>query len=153
MEHVAVAVLNGLVRKRGEIAGRLEHAQTTVRQLVIDLDMLDATIRLFAPDIDLDEIRPKPLPPRHSAFKGEVSRIVMDILRDAGKPLSTPDLTLHVMEDRSLNTGDKRLVTLIQKRVGACLRNLRIRRVVQSTETRGKAVLWEIASSFRNTGS
>jgi hypothetical protein len=39
-----------------------------VRQLILDIDRVDATIRLFAPDIDLDEIRPKPVPLRHAAF-------------------------------------------------------------------------------------
>jgi len=50
-------VLAGLVRKRAEIAGQLEVAQTQVRQLIIDVDNVDATIRLFAPDMDLEEIR------------------------------------------------------------------------------------------------
>ena len=66
--------ISGLIRKRAEIAGQLEAAQTQVRQLIINLDSLDATIRLFAPDIDLEEIRPKPVPPRHTAFHGEVSK-------------------------------------------------------------------------------
>ncbi len=65
-------VVTALIRKRAEIAGRIEHTQTALRQLIIDLDNLDATIRLFEPDIDLEEIRPKPFPPRHAAFRGEV---------------------------------------------------------------------------------
>jgi hypothetical protein len=138
-------VTGGLIRKRAELAGKIEAAQTVVRQLIIDIDALDATIRLFQPDIDLDEIKPKPLPPRHSAFKGEVSRIVLSILRDAKGPVSTPDLALHIMEDRSLNTADKRLVTIIQKRVGACLRNLRIKGLVRSEQPPGNSTMWEIA--------
>ena len=70
-------VLTSLIAKRAELAGQLEHHQTMVRQLLIDLDSVDATIRLFKPDIDLEEIRPKPLPPRHAAYKGEVARIVL----------------------------------------------------------------------------
>ncbi len=77
-------VVTALIRKRAEIAGQIEHTQTQLRQLVIDLDNLDATLRLFKPDIDLEEIRPKPLPPRHHAFKGEVSRIVLDTLEATG---------------------------------------------------------------------
>jgi len=46
-------VLSGLIRKRAEIARQLEAAQMQARQLIINLDSLDATIRLFAPDIDL----------------------------------------------------------------------------------------------------
>src|SRR5689334_15151575 len=93
----------GLLRKRAEIAGKLEHAQTIVRQLVIDLDALDTTIRLFSPDIDLEDVRPKALPPRHAAFKGQVSRIRMTILRDAKAPILTNELARHIMEERGLN--------------------------------------------------
>ena len=66
-------LLSGLMRKRAELAGKLEHHQAVVRQLFIDLDNVDATIRMFDPDIELNEIRPKPLPPRHAAYKGEVA--------------------------------------------------------------------------------
>ena len=57
-----------MIAKRAELAGELEHHQAKVRQLLIDLDSVDATIRLFKPDINLEEIRPKPLPPCHAAY-------------------------------------------------------------------------------------
>ena len=44
-------VVTALIKKRRAIAGQIEHAETTMRQLVIDLDNLDHTLRLFAPDI------------------------------------------------------------------------------------------------------
>jgi hypothetical protein len=49
-------VLTGLIAKRAELAGLLEHHQATVRQLLIDLDAVDATIRMFKPDFDLGPI-------------------------------------------------------------------------------------------------
>ena len=51
-------VVTALVAKRAEIAGRIEHAQTSLRQLIIDLDNLNATLKLFKPDIDLEESAP-----------------------------------------------------------------------------------------------
>ena len=36
-------VLSGLIRKRAEVAGELEAAQQRVRQLIIDIDNVDAT--------------------------------------------------------------------------------------------------------------
>src|SRR3954470_16059035 len=111
-------VLTGLIAKRGELAGLLEHHQAAGRQLLIDLDSVDATIRLFAPDIDLDEIRPKPLPPRHAAFKGEIGREILEALRGTGEALTTRDLTLQVMVARSLNVADPRLTRTLQKRIG-----------------------------------
>ncbi len=38
-------ILSGLIRKRAEIAGRFEHTQNELRQLVIDLDNVDDTGR------------------------------------------------------------------------------------------------------------
>jgi hypothetical protein len=111
-------VLSGMIKKRAELAGEIERAQTVFRQLVIDLDNLDAAIRLFDPDIDLTEIKPKPLPPRYAAFRGEVSRIVLNALREKG-PLTTQQLAQFVMAHRGLNTADKRLVKTIGK---ACRR-------------------------------
>ncbi len=89
-------------------------------------------------------IRPKPLPPRHHAFKGAVSRIVLSALRQSDKPLTTHDLAQHVMAERGLNTADKRLVKVVSKRAGACLRHHRARGVLRSAQGPGRYRLWEI---------
>jgi hypothetical protein len=139
-------VVTALIRKRAEIAGLIEHHQTMLRQANIDLDNLDATLRLFVPDIDLEEIRPQPVPPRHAAFKGEVSRIVLAALREATKPMTTQELARHVMAERGLNTADKRLVKLVGKRVGACLRHWRNRGVATSMKGVNSVLLWKTAA-------
>lgn len=82
---------------------------------------------------------------RHHAFKGEVSRIVLSALRQSDKPLTTHDLAQHVMGERGLNTADKKLVRMIGKRVGACLRHQRDKELVRSEAGSGQFVLWEIA--------
>lgn len=102
-------VVTGLMTKRAELAGLLEHHQAKVRQLMIDLDAIDQALRLFNPDIELDAIKPKPMPPRHAAYKGEVARIVLATLRDAKRPCTTQELTMHVMAERGMNTADKGL--------------------------------------------
>jgi hypothetical protein len=38
------------------LAGQLDAAQAEVRRIVIDLDNVDSTLRIFKPDIELDEI-------------------------------------------------------------------------------------------------
>jgi hypothetical protein len=137
-------VLSGLIAKRAELAGRIEAAQSELRRLVIDLDSLDATIRLFAPDIDLDEIRPKPLPARNQAFRGEMSRVVLNSLRQAAKPLPSREIALRFMTARGLATTDTMLLRVVMKRVGACLRNYRNKGLVRSVNGPARAILWEI---------
>lgn len=133
----------GLLRKRSELAGQLEHAQNVLRAAIIDLDNLDATIRLFVPDIDLAEIKPKPLPPRNASFRGEVSAVVFTALREKG-PMTGDQLAQYVMADRGLNTADKRLSKMMAKRVGACLRHQRTKARVRSLRRPGQYMLWEV---------
>jgi hypothetical protein len=136
--------ISGLIRKRAELAGQLEAAQNTVRRLIIDLDNIDAAIHIFNPDIVLEAIKPKPLPPKNQAFKGEVSRAVFGALRNSGRPMTAPELAQHVMAERGLDTSDKRLVKLIGKRVGACLRHHRTKGLVESEEGPGQFMLWDL---------
>lgn len=136
-------VIAGLIRKRAELAGQIEHAQTVLRQFIIDLDNLDATLRMFVPDIDLEDIKPKPLPPRNAAFKGEVSRIVFAALREKG-PMTCQQMAQYVMADRGLNTADRRLVVTLGKRVHACLRHYRSKGLVRSLKREGQHQLWEL---------
>lgn len=84
------------------------------------------------------------MPPRHAAYKGEVARIVLGTLRDANRPCSTQELTMHVMAERGMNTADKRLVKTVTKRVGACLRHCN-RGLLRSTEGLGKRIAWAVA--------
>jgi hypothetical protein len=138
-------VLTGLMTKRAELAGQLEHHQAKVRQLMIDLDAIDQALRLFKPDIELEAIKPKPLPPRHAAYKGEVARIILGTLREAKRPCSTQELTMHVMAERGMNTADKRLVRTVEKRVGSALRHHRNKGVIRSKEGLGDRLVWEVA--------
>jgi hypothetical protein len=78
---------------------------------------------MFAPDIDLADVKQKPLPPRHAAYKAEVARIVLRILRYAKRPCSTQELTRYIIAERGMNTADKQLVRTVSERVGACLRH------------------------------
>jgi hypothetical protein len=137
-------VLSGLIAKRAELAGKIEQMQRDMRVLVATVGHIDATIRAFDPDMALEDIRPK-LPPRFQAFKGEVSRILLDTLRETKTPLPVFDLSLAVAAGRGINTDDKPFMIILRRRVDACLRNLRKRGVVKSSRPSGSLTLWEIA--------
>lgn len=136
-------VVSGLLRKRAEIAGKIEGAQAELRQLLIDLDNVDYTIRIFRPAIDLEDVRPKPLPPRFAAFKGEVSRVVLEALRDAKGPMTSQQLAQLLMKARGMNANDARTVQLMVKRVGACLRHHRKSNVVRAVKGAKGFLAWE----------
>jgi hypothetical protein len=137
-------VLSGLLRKRAELAGEIDHLASVVQQKMVELDHLDAAIRIFKPDIDLETVKPKTVPPRHQALPGEMIRGVLTVLRESKKPLTSMEVTLRLMERRVMNAADKALVRTVSKRVIACLRHNRIKGLLHSTETPGQQLLWEI---------
>jgi hypothetical protein len=138
-------VVTALIAKRAEIAGQIEHLQGQVRQMTLALDHVEETLRLFAPEIDVAAISPRPVPTMHHAFRGEVSRIVLESLRTAVGPLSTTQLTERVMRERGLTLNDKRLRRTMTHRVGACLRHWkRERGVIRSMPGPAQVLLWEL---------
>jgi hypothetical protein len=137
-------VVTALRGKRGELAGLIDGLQDQLRQAMIDLDHVDCTLRMFDPDIELDEIRPKPLPPRHHAFKGQVTRSILAMLRSEGA-MDAKAITIRLMAERELNPNDKTLAKAMQKRIGAALRNLRDRALVVSERGKGGLLVWALA--------
>ena len=129
-------VLSGLIAKRAELSGKIEMMQREMRELVATIGHIDAAIRVFDPAAEIDDIQPK-LPPRFQAFKGEVSRLVLNSLRKAEKPLPVSDLTLLVAAGRGINPDDKPFMRVLSRRVGACLRNLRKKGLVMMTRQPG----------------
>jgi len=101
--------LAGLVEKRGEIAGQIAHTRAALRQLIIDLDHIDAAIRLFDPDYDVAGIRQRIPTAAHRAIRGDLTRATLDALRDAPGPMTTKELARHVMAERGLNSADAAL--------------------------------------------
>ena len=84
-------VVTALVSKRAEMAGLIEHYQNEVRRLASDLAHLDATLKLFSPEIDLRTLRAKEHRKRNRFLRpGECQRMVLDIFREAqGAALSS----------------------------------------------------------------
>lgn len=136
-------VLHALTRKRAEVAGQIEHNQLALRHLIAELDHLDATIRIFNPAIDIGAIRAKPVPPRHAAFKGEVTRVVFKALREAREPITSRDIALRLMNERGLNPDDRELSVIMVKRVCACLRVQKQKGLIRNAESLGNLQGWE----------
>ena len=133
-----------MLRKRQSIADDLDAAQNKVRLLIQAIDAVDATIKLFQPDMEIGIVRVRPTPRRHTAFRGESSRMILNLLREAGEPMTTRDIVLAVMTARGLNATDKPMHETMRMRVGASLRGMRDRGSVTSSEGRGASVLWSL---------
>lgn len=138
-------VVHALIRKRAEIAGRIEAIHAEAARLVAELDHLDASIRIFEPQIDFDVLPVKPLPAPNAAFRGEFQRSLLDMLRGTQRWQTTDELCTKVMVQRRMNEKDRALFVTIRKRVGHALSRLRRKRVVASRSTgKGALLAWKL---------
>ena len=92
----------GLVEKRAEIAGEIAHTRAKLRQLIIDLDHVDAAIRLFDPNYDVEGIRQKIPSAAHRAIRGDMTRAMLGALR-------IPDLEVAAwrVESSAISAGSE----------------------------------------------
>ena len=139
-------VLHGLLRKRQEIADKLEITQSQVRQLILDIDAVDSTIHLFDPDVEIGVVRIKPVARRHAALRHESSRIIFGVLREATGPMTTREIVRAVMEARGMNTADHAMVQTMLVRMASTLRKLKNRGKLVAEKKEGKNQRWGLAA-------
>ena len=111
-------VLAGLAKRHAELAGEADKLHARLAQIATDLGHLDAVIRQFDPDYDLASIRPKRLRMQDAAGRGDMSRFVLKVLREATEPVATHEVVRRLMAERGQDAGDRRLVKNTMKRVG-----------------------------------
>src|ERR1700733_14263419 len=91
-------VLNGLVKRRARLAGDIENTHEALRKMVLDLESLDATIVQFDPDFKVETIKPKAFRlPKDWSSRGQMSRLILSVLRQASEPLTTRDIALQLL--------------------------------------------------------
>src|SRR4051795_660824 len=131
------------VRKRAELAGRIEHARAELDAMLASLAAIDATLRLFDPELRPQAIRPKPFPPgRGPEQPGMRVRDVLGALRETGRPMATREIAERLLAGRAM--GDDKLVSRGSEIVGAALRKLRARDLVACGPGPGGRGLWWI---------
>ena len=135
-------VIGALSNKRAELAGvLLQLEQQLVRQRA-NLAHLDATMRLFDPDIQPNEIRPRRQRARSAWFRpGECLRLIYDELRDAPHPVTTRELAERILRAKGMPTTEHRDRELVQKTLLASLN--RAKQTIARVETAG-VVSWRL---------
>jgi hypothetical protein len=138
-------VITALVKRRSELSGDIENTQRNLQQMILDLEHLDRTLLMFDPDYRIETIKPKAFrPPEDWSKRGQMTRLIMGILRQAAEPLSARDIAVQLMLERGLDTSSDKLVRLMAKRCGVALRGMRDRGIATSHEGPGMLVLWRL---------
>lgn len=125
-------VVSGLIAKRSELAGLIQHHQEAMRRLGADLDHLNAAIKLFDPTFDLRTIKATAHRQANPWFKkGEAVRVVLDVLRVAVEPLTSRQVCETIMKIRRIDPSEIGDWLLFQKTVLAALRRQEKKLVVK----------------------
>ena len=136
--------LEALKRKRAEITGEIARCHASLSKLSDDLEHIDATIRLFAPDFVAESILPKVFtPPKSWSKRGEMSRAVLSILRVAKGPQTAREIAAQIVAQRGLE-NDPGILNVMARRVGHVLREKREKGLVRALEETGLWLQWEI---------
>lgn len=134
-------MVQGLKRKRAELAGELIRTQERLSELVRDLETLDQAIRLIAPELDIPAIAPKVFrAPEDWSKRGEMSRMIFEVLRGTKQLMTSREIAAEIVTRRGLEATPQ-LMNLMTRRVTACLRSKRGTNVVKNKPTRGG---WEL---------
>jgi hypothetical protein len=105
-------VVHGLIAKRAEVSGIIADLEERMRQERASLAHIDATIRLFDPEMKPNTIRPvRPAKGRSGLFaNGEISRRCREAIRKAApEPVSAESVVRQAMTDKGLDPEDKAL--------------------------------------------
>lgn len=138
-------VISALKEKRIQVASQIEALQGQLRQAVIDLDHVEAALKLFDPEVDLSALPARKIAPVSYDTKGDTGRIILETLRTATKPLTTAQVCEAVMVARRLDTNDKALCRVMMRRTNANLKHWAKRRgLIRSLPGIGQQLLWEI---------
>src|SRR5690348_15279222 len=139
-------VISALREKRALVAGLIEKLERKLEQHRADLTHIDGVLRLFQPDRDPAEIRPKRVYVRRTRYfaRNELSRLCMDALRAAdGALLTTDDIAGRIIEVKGFDAADAALRKAIGDQVLAILRSFRKRGMMEQIGL-GRGVRWKL---------
>jgi hypothetical protein len=135
-------VIGALRNKRAELAGTLRQLEQQLSGHRANLAHLDATMRLFDPNVRPKDIRPRQVRAHNVWFRqGECLRLIYDELREATQPVTTRELAERIMRVKAIPTADDRQRELIQKTLLGSLN--RAKESIERVET-GGVVSWRL---------
>jgi hypothetical protein len=141
-------VISALREKRALVAGLIEKLERKLEQHRADLTHIDGVLRLFQPDRDPGDIKPKRAYARRTRYFGrnELSRLCSDALREAnGKLTTTDEIAGRAIEAKGFDASDAALRKAIGDQVLTTLRAFRKRGTVEQVGL-GRGVRWKLAN-------
>ena len=139
-------IISALREKRAIVSGLIEKLERKLEQHRADLTHIDGVLRLFQPDRDPDEIKPRRTYAKRTRYfaRNELARLCMDTLRDTRKLITTDEITAQVIAAKGFETADATLRVAIRDQLLTVLRAARKRGTVEQMGL-GRGVRWKLA--------
>ena len=139
-------VVSGLVSKRSELAGILEHHQKEITRLSAEVSAIDGAIKVFDPSYRIQDIKSKRQFKVNPFFAhGELHKIILEVMRDAEQPIATPDICTQVIDRKGL-TLDSEQLGMVRASVSNALNRQSNKGMIRSVGNEGLANVWEVAN-------
>jgi len=133
--------LSDLKAKYAEFVGELRQIEQRAEQLRAHCEHLAHTILIFDPTAQPQDIQPKARRQKSTEFKhGEFARIVRDLLRRAGKPMSLRDIADQIIVEHGLDME----VAGARSKLDAKIRTLLLRSADVVKETLDGMLVWRV---------
>ena len=138
-------VISALRAKRAELSGLIDALERQIAQLSADLVHVDGVLRLYQPDRDPTEIKPKQMRGRNRYFdRGNLSRLCREAFRGADGPLSVADLVASVIDAKHFDPRDcvlrDRVDDLVKATLGPMRRTGEVEKIGE-----GRGMRWKLA--------
>ena len=136
-------VVAALKDKRAELSGSIADLEKRIGQHRAALLHVDAVLRLFVPEFEPATIPPRAVRRPSGWFKpGELTRLVLEVLRMAPVALTVREITAQIMERRELDPQDARTAELLRKLVSNAL-NRQAADLIERIQD-GALVRWQV---------
>ena len=138
-------VISALREKRALVAGLIEKLERKLEQHRADLTHIDGVLRLFQPDRDPGEIKPKRTYAKRTRYfaRNELARRCMNALRDAPGLIATDEIAAQVIAAKGFETADNTLRASIRDQLLTVLRAARKRGMIEQIGL-GRGVRWKL---------
>lgn len=137
--------VTGLLRKRADLFNEAERLRDRMAEIRNDIDAIDRVLGAFGYTGDLDAEMPRQK--RHALFgQGELTRAILDELRNATGPLSSREIGQAIVAVRGQDARDRKLISEVTRRASKALRALREDGTVRSSVDQRGNLMWALRS-------
>lgn len=143
MTHENSPVYHALMRRRSEIAGTINNLEEKASVCRGELKHIDATLGIMGYDVPNLKFRAKTTGTAGLFHRGEIVRLVLQSLREAGKPLQVTQIAELIAKEKEWDLDDKRFITALADKVGKGMAKMKKRYNLKSENVDG-IWLWSI---------